>query len=95
MKKNKFLIFLIFIMIGGCQIRETILIQHGNELIEQIENFKKDKGRLPNTLEDLNIEEKMEGPLYYERKDSTRYIVWFGAGLGESVTYDSNQKKWE
>lgn len=79
----------------GCQSRKDALMKKGNVLIEQIESFKKTNGILPNSLKDLKIEEKLEGPLYYEKKDSISYIVWFGLELGESIKYNSIQKKWE
>ena len=70
-------------------------IKAGNEIIGKIEDFRKEKGRLPVSLSEIGIEEKEEGPIYYDRKSETRYILWFGTSLGESVTYDSETKKWE
>lgn len=79
----------------GCQNRKDALMEKGNTLIEQIERFKKTNGTLPNSLKDLKVEETLEGPLYYEKKDSISYILWFGLELGESIKYNSLQKKWE
>jgi hypothetical protein len=66
----------------------------GNEIKNKIELFKKANGRLPSSLSEFGIEEKEEGPIYYEKKDESNYILWFGAKLGESVTYDSRTNKW-
>lgn len=76
--------------------RKNRLINEGNKLIEKIENYKTKYGELPNSLTDIGIEEK-EGTdvLYYAKKGSTKYIVWFGMDLSESITYYSDSKKWE
>ncbi len=70
-------------------------MEKGNKLIEKIELFKKENGKLPESLTELRIKEKEEGPLYYSKLDSIKYIVWFGTELGESKTYYSHSKKWE
>lgn len=74
---------------------ESRRLREGSEIINKVENFKKDKGRLPNSLSELGIEEKLDGPIYYNKRSDTKYVVWFGTSLGESVTYDSDSKKWE
>lgn len=66
----------------------------GNEIIAKIELFKEENGRLPSSLSELGIKEKEEGPIHYEQKDNSNYILWFGAELGESVTYDRSTDKW-
>jgi hypothetical protein len=75
--------------------REGRLEKEGNEVVAKIERFKKDKGRLPLSLSEIGIEEKEEGPIYYQKQDSSKYVIWFSAELGESVTYDSSTKKWD
>ena len=79
----------------ACNDREEKLIKKGNDLVSKIELYKKSKGVLPASLSDIGIEEKEEGPLYYQRKDSVKYMVWFGTSEGESKTYYSDSKKWE
>ncbi len=79
----------------GTASRESRLIKQGNEIVSKIESFRKDKGRLPDSLSAVGIEEKEEGPIYYEKRGEARYLLWFGTELGESVTYDSESKKWE
>lgn len=94
----KFIITSIFISIFlSCHenSREVELKSKGNGIVEKIEIYKHKKGRLPNSLSDLGIEEKVEGPIYYNMIDSSKYIVWFGTTVGESITYSSETKKWE
>jgi hypothetical protein len=99
-KSTYFLVFaqaLIFLVANpSCALndRETRLIKEGNVLIGKIELFKRDQGRLPDSLSEIGIEEKEEGPLYYEKKSNTKYVLWFGTELGESIVYDSDHKKW-
>ena len=46
-------------------------------------------------MEELGIKEE-EGvdALYYQKRDSNNYILWFGTTLGESVIYYSDSKTW-
>ena len=71
------------------------LIRQGNELVKKIETYKKENGRLPNSMSDVGIDEKEDSPLHYEKKDSVNYIISFGTSLGESKIYYSDSKKWE
>lgn len=100
MKKKVIIIILFLSFIGFCvfllkKTNEEKMINEGNEIIKKIELYKKRKGFLPKTLEEIGIEEKMEGPLYYEKLDTINYIIWFGTSLGESVIYYSDTEKWE
>ena len=80
--------FLLF----ACGYNEKL--RRGNEIIAKVEKFRIEKGRLPNSLSEIGVVETESGPIYYEKKSETKYIVWFGKELGESATYDSDTKKW-
>lgn len=71
------------------------LIREGDEIVKKVERFRESKGRLPNSLSEIGVEEKEEGPIYYDKKSETRYVVWFGTVLGESVKYDSDKREWK
>lgn len=88
-------IFSLLIALCSCSsISSQIKKKEGNEIAARIELFKKENGRLPSSLSELGIKETEEGPIYYEKKDNSNYILWFGAELGESVTFDSSTNKW-
>ena len=70
-------------------------IAKGNEYVAQIESFRKERGRLPSSLTEIEIAETESGPIYYEKKNESKYILWFGKELGESVVYDSDTKQWK
>lgn len=74
--------------------RSKRLKDYGNSIISKIETFQENTGRLPDNLGDIGIEETMEGPIYYQKIDSTNYVLWFGTTLGESVTYYSDKGTW-
>lgn len=80
--------------VSSCNFRRNALIKQGNDVVAKVEQFKKEKGRLPDSLTELGITEKMEGPIYYDRKTPTEYEIWFGEELGHSVVYNSGSKKW-
>jgi hypothetical protein len=70
-------------------------MEEGNALVEKIETFKTKNGRLPNSLEDIGMEEKDGDVVYYTKKDSLHYIVFFGVSMDESKIYFSDSKRWE
>jgi hypothetical protein len=91
----KTLFLFISVALFSCSISEKRQIKQGDELIVKIEEFKAEKGYLPDSLEDIGIKETLEGPLFYEKKDSIHYMVWFGTSLGESMIYYSDTKEWD
>ena len=70
-------------------------IAKGNDVATKIETFKNKNGKLPNSLSEIGIKETESGPIYYEKKSESKYILWFGKELGESVNYDSETKQWK
>jgi hypothetical protein len=70
-------------------------ISRGNDLVRQIENFRSLRGRLPDSLGELGAFEENQGKLFYEKCNRNHYIVWFGTTLGESITYDSADGRWD
>lgn len=89
------LIVLVSALLFGCKSREQRLTEQGNALIERIDSFQKATHRLPESLKELGIEEKMEGPLYYQKLSTDRYTVYFGTTVGESMIYRSEKGAWE
>jgi hypothetical protein len=67
----------------------------GERIIEKIESFKSETRRLPRSLTEIGVPETEEGPVYYKQVSESRYQVWFGTTLGESVTYDSETRRWQ
>jgi len=89
----------VLLVAGYClffnESRDQKLIRKGNEIVKEIDSFVGKNGRLPSSISEIGIREELEGPIYYELKDSSEYILWFGTDLGESTTYYSTKKKWE
>lgn len=91
--KLKFILLLILAFyISACS--HSGKMKQGNELVSKIEKFKSEKGRLPESLSEIGIVETESGPIYYKKESDSKYIVWFGTSLGESMTYDSDTKQW-
>lgn len=67
----------------------------GSQDIALIEAYRVSHGTLPPDLETLGINVSDDGPIFYQRKGDTEYILWFGTTLGESVTYSSKTKIWD
>ncbi len=91
------LLNLITLVISFCFLTSCIDKKQklGEEIIAKIENYKKANGHLPDNLTELGVIEKDDGPIYYTKKNDTTYIVYYGAGLGESIIYNFKTKMWE
>ncbi len=93
----KYKLFLIVTFVGfiifACGYGEKI--KKGNEIAAKIEKFKAEKGRLPDSLSEIGVIETESGPIYYKKESESKYILWFGKELGESMTYDSDTKQWK
>lgn len=64
-----------------------------NIAISKIEEFRKVKGRLPDSLSEAGAPDDESCPCYCKTGDNS-YLVWYGTTLGESDTYDSEMRKW-
>ena len=67
----------------------------GQQVIRKIEKFQAEHHRLPENMDE--IEPKLfseEGPICYQKLSANHYEIWFGLSLGESYTYDLEDKKW-
>ena len=97
-KKKIIIIILIISTLVVFVTRPDSRIKKGDKLIQKIEMFKQENGRLPESLGELGYpfnEYDERGPLYYDRSvDGLNYLVSFGTTLGESTIYYSTTKKW-
>jgi predicted nucleotidyltransferase len=80
----------------GCGYRNTRDFSKSKavELITEVELYKARNHKLPRGLEDLQQPALSVAPVYYHMQTRDSYIVWYGAELGESETYDSRKKQW-
>lgn len=60
----------------------------------KIIQYQKTNGRLPDSLNEIGIDETMEDPIRYQKQTDTTFIIFYGGGLGESIVYDPKTKKW-
>lgn len=91
LKPVAFFIFFLFFF-GSCIDTKQKL---GEEIIKKIEAYKKANGHLPDSLGDIGIAEKEEGPVYYSKVNDSIYEIYYGFLLGESVIYNFKTHKWE
>lgn len=70
-------------------------IYEGNKLIEKIEAYKKKNHELPESFEDMGINNADDKGLYYRAENHNVYIVWFGTGVGRSKVYHSDRQQWQ
>jgi hypothetical protein len=93
--KEKLLTVILLFVIGQIACGYGQKITQGNSVVVKIEKFKIEKNRFPDSLTEIDIIEDESGPIYYEKKTETKFILWFGKELGESMTYDSETKQWK
>ncbi len=68
--------------------------RHAEFIIEKVEKFKQDTGRLPDNVKEIGIDDKQMHLSFYTKKDSVVYEVWYGLELGVSKIYNSKTKNW-
>jgi hypothetical protein len=73
--------------------RERQLIRDSQPVQAALEAYRQQHSSYPESLLAANIPEPDE--LYYRRETDGSYILWFGKGLGESVTFHSRDAKWQ
>lgn len=67
--------------------------QHAESLIEKVETFKQETGRLPENEQELKMEAQMHLS-FYKKINNEEFEVWYGTGLGASKIYNSKTKTW-
>jgi len=70
-------------------------IREGNRLVSSIETYRQRHNYPPLSLAELGNGDAESHGFFYERCSESRYVVWFGTTLGESMSYDSSTQKWE
>lgn len=74
--------------------REERLTKEGDHLIEQIEKFRKENGRLPISFKEVDYEPKTGSEELYYNLDSNNYTISFGMSIDYNKTYYSDIKQW-
>ncbi|MGE8428426.1 MAG: hypothetical protein ACN6O7_11140 [Sphingobacterium sp.] len=101
MNKKKLVILMgalgisVFFLLWFGNFGEKVKIRESEKIIEKISDYQRKNGHLPNSLKDIGIEEKLEGPFFYTQWDSVNYMLYFTTGVGESMNYYSDTKEWD
>ena len=76
--------------------REDMLVKEAIVLVEQIENFRKENGYLPESLNDINYSGKTGADeLFYTKFSEKNYTVSFVMSFDYNKIYYSDTKNWE
>ncbi|KMQ59300.1 hypothetical protein ACM46_19405 [Chryseobacterium angstadtii] len=54
-------------------------IKDANQIINKIENYRKEKHIIPDNLNAIGINETEDSSVYYKKVDSSNYMVWVQA----------------
>lgn len=63
-------------------------------LLELVDQFHREHDRCPANLAEMGLEERLEGPVYYQLEADGSFTVWYGAELGSSWVYHSKTAEW-
>lgn len=74
--------------------RERQLIRQAEPIQASLESYRQQYGQYPDSLKQIGIVVWEDGPIYYQRRSDTSYILWFGRELGESTVFDSTTRAW-
>jgi 3-deoxy-D-manno-octulosonic-acid transferase len=70
-------------------------LRAGNEIVARVDAFRAAHGSLPETLEELGMNDS-DLRVYYRKVSGDEYVVWFGAySVGESVIFNSLTRRRE
>jgi hypothetical protein len=77
--------------------KENRLMKQGYAVVEKVEAFRKQYGRLPDSLAQVDIkeDEQTETHLSYTKQDCKYYSIWIGISFEESRFYYSDTGCWE
>ena len=99
--KLKFILGLAFtvmlsLAVSSCESYQKRQIEKDAEIIiTKIEAFKKENGRLPETLMEIGKkQEELDGPIIYFKTSPTKYELQALLSMDRSYNYDSETKKW-
>jgi hypothetical protein len=90
--KNITILFLFWVFTCSCSDKREKI---GEEVYLKIVQYQKTNGHLPDNLNDIGVEEKMEGPIYYQKQTDSTFQIYYGGELGESIVFDPLTKKWK
>lgn len=82
-------------LVAWGNLREKELMREGTNIVQRVEQFRLDNGRLPKNLLETGLLESEEGPLYYEKRGDEHYVIFFSVGFDDLWGYYSDSKKWE
>lgn len=74
--------------------RERGLKKQSEPIQAALETYRQQHGRYPDSMSQVGFAETEEGPLHYDRKSETAYILWYGLTLGESRVFNSMDRQW-
>ena len=89
-----FTIVLLFITTSCCDMlceRQ----EHGELVIEKVEKFRTENGRLPDNVTEIGLDDTKMHLSFYEKTSDTTYKVWYGLDLGNSMVYKSETDEWK
>lgn len=74
--------------------KHPIMVNRSEQVIDLVDAFIAKNKRLPSSLSEAGAESIAEDSIFYEVTGEAEYVVWFGASLGQSIAYDSSNKRW-
>ncbi|MGA9768378.1 MAG: hypothetical protein WBV94_05010 [Blastocatellia bacterium] len=63
--------------------------------MNRVELFRKDHGRLPDSLAEIGLPDDMVTQPFYNKRGDSSYEVYYTFGFDDSLVYHSDLKKWE
>lgn len=100
MKRSFLLGLIIFVILSlgltSCESPDKQqLAKEGSVVVEKIESFRKDKGRLPESLTEVDKNMNPGDPFSYTKVSPTRYTLSAILSLTHFYEYDSETKEWK
>jgi len=71
------------------------LIETGDVVVQKVETFKKQNGRLPNSRAEMGLPDSETSQPFHEKRGEENYVVYFNIGFDNTKAYYFDSKKWE
>lgn len=85
-------LYVMFMIMGHNERKEWRA--KGQVMIERIEDFRMNNGRLPESVEEMGLEKEVSIGPFYNKKEDGIYEILFIISSDDTYIYSSDTKKW-
>lgn len=98
-RNNILLLLLVLLLVYGSFVvfskyRRSLLTKEGEFVVEQVEKFRRENNRLPESRAEMGLEDGETIQPYYVKRNEENYLISFVSGFDRFYEYRSESKEW-